>query len=148
MNLLDDLEFNQVIVFTSKQDRAKYLNHIIAKESFPSCACFSSMPMEQRLKIVNEFKEGKFRIMVSTDLLGRGIDIEKINIVINYDMPNETDQYLHRVGRAGRYGTKGLAVSFISSPEDIKILDEVQERFEVKIEDLPSQIDKSTYMNN
>ena len=106
------------------------------------------MPMEQRLKIVNEFKEGKFRIMVSTDLLGRGIDIEKINIVINYDMPNETDQYLHRVGRAGRYGTKGLAVSFISSPEDIKILDEVQERFEVKIEDLPSQIDKSTYMNN
>ena len=76
------------------------------------------------------------------------IDIEKINIVINYDMPTESDQYLHRVGRAGRYGTKGLAISFISSPEDIKILDEVQSRFEVKIEDLPASIDKSTYMNN
>lgn len=76
--------------------------------------------------------------MVSTDLLGRGIDIEKINIVINYDMPNDSDQYLHRVGRAGRYGTKGLAVSFISSQEDNEILENVQKRFEVKIEDLPS----------
>ena len=148
MNLLDDLEFNQVIVFTSKQDRAKYLNNIIAKESFPSCACYSAMPMPERLKIYNEFKEGQYRIMVCTDLLGRGIDIEKINIVINYDMPIESDQYLHRVGRAGRYGTKGLAISFISSQEDIKILDEVQARFEVKIEDLPASIDKSTYMNN
>jgi ATP-dependent RNA helicase UAP56/SUB2 len=53
--------------------------------------------------------------MVSTDLFGRGIDIEKINIVINFDMPNESDQYLHRVGRAGRFGTRGLAISFISS---------------------------------
>lgn len=86
--------------------------------------------------------------MVCTDLLGRGIDIEKINIVINYDMPKESDQYLHRVGRAGRYGTKGLAISFISSQEDIQILEEVQSRFEVKIEDLPASIDKSTYMNN
>lgn len=148
MDLLDDLEFNQVIVFTSKRKRAELLNTIISKENFPSCACFSNMPMSERLKIYNEFKEGKHRIMVCTDLLGRGIDIEKINIVINYDMPSESDQYLHRVGRAGRYGTKGLAISFISSPEDTKILEEVQERFEVKIEDLPAYIDKSTYMNN
>jgi len=86
--------------------------------------------------------------MVCTDLLGRGIDIEKINVVINYDMPADSDQYLHRVGRAGRYGTKGLALSFISSPEDSAVLDEVQSRFEVKVEDLPDSIDKSTYMNN
>jgi len=69
--------------------------------------------MPDRLKIYNEFKEVKYRIMISTDLLGRSIDIEKINIVINYDMPPESDQYLHRVGRAGRFGTKGLAISFI-----------------------------------
>ena len=86
--------------------------------------------------------------MVSTDLLGRGIDIEKINIVINFDMPRESDQYLHRVGRAGRFGTKGLAVSFISTDEDQAILDDVQKRFEVKVEDLPPTIDKATYMNN
>jgi ATP-dependent RNA helicase UAP56/SUB2 len=86
--------------------------------------------------------------MVTTDLMGRGIDIEKINIVINYDMPTESDQYLHRVGRAGRFGTKGLAISFISSTEDQQILEDVQSRFEVKVEYLPSVIDKSTYMNN
>jgi ATP-dependent RNA helicase UAP56/SUB2 len=72
--------------------------------------------------------------MVTTDLMGRGIDIEKINIVINYDMPTESDQYLHRVGRAGRFGTKGLAISFISSTEDQQILEDVQSRFEVKVE--------------
>jgi ATP-dependent RNA helicase UAP56/SUB2 len=63
--------------------------------------------------------------MISTDLLGRGIDIEKINIVINYDMPSEPDQYLHRVGRAGRFGTKGLTISFISSEQDTEVLNDV-----------------------
>jgi ATP-dependent RNA helicase UAP56/SUB2 len=63
--------------------------------------------------------------MISTDLFGRGIDIEKINIVINFHMPDKADQYLHRVGRAGRFGTKGLTISFISSEQDIEILNEV-----------------------
>lgn len=86
--------------------------------------------------------------MVCTDLMGRGIDIEKINIVINFDMPAEADQYLHRVGRAGRFGTKGLTISFVSSQEDTDVLNEVQSRFEVKVEELPTTIDKSYYMNN
>lgn len=86
--------------------------------------------------------------MVCTDLFGRGIDIEKINIVINFDMPRKSDQYLHRVGRAGRFGTKGLAISFISNEQDEEVLADVQARFEVKVEDLPASIDKSTYMNN
>ena len=106
------------------------------------------MDMSDRIKVYNQFKEGKFRIMISTDLFGRGIDIEKINVVINFDMPNESDQYLHRVGRAGRFGTKGLAISFISSQEDTDVLKDVQDRFEVNVEDLPTTIDKSTYMNN
>ena len=106
------------------------------------------MKQEDRIKVYNEFKEAKHRIMVSTDLFGRGIDIEKINIVINFDMPPEADQYLHRVGRAGRFGTKGLAISFVSSPKDTEVLNEVQRRFEVKVEELPAVIDKSYYMNN
>jgi ATP-dependent RNA helicase UAP56/SUB2 len=83
------------------------------------------MAIEERLRIYKEFKEYKYRILVSTDLFGRGIDIEKINVVINYNMPTESDQYLHRVGRAGRFGTKGLAISFISTPDDQKVLDDV-----------------------
>lgn len=94
--------------------------------------------------------------MVSTDIFGRGIDIESVNIVINYDMPAQdarqeaqehqlSNSYLHRVGRAGRFGTKGLAVSFISSEEDIQVLNEIQGRFEVQINELPASIDVSTY---
>jgi ATP-dependent RNA helicase UAP56/SUB2 len=86
--------------------------------------------------------------MVATDVLGRGIDIERINIVFNYDMPDSSDQYLHRVGRAGRFGTKGLAISFITTEEDQKVMQDTQRRFEVKVQEMPSQIDSTTYMNS
>ena len=75
-----------------------------------------------RIKIYEGFKQFKHRILVATEIFGRGIDIEKINIVFNYDMPEESDSYLHRVGRAGRFGTKGLAISFITTEEDQKVM--------------------------
>lgn len=71
--------------------------------------------------------------MVTTDVLGRGIDVERVNIVFNYDMPPDSDQYLHRVGRAGRFGTKGLAVSFLCTEDDQKVMQDIQRRFEVKV---------------
>jgi|TARA_B110001450_G_scaffold236291_1_gene241629 ATP-dependent RNA helicase UAP56/SUB2 len=83
------------------------------------------MDMKDRIKVYDEFKKAQFRILVTTDIFGRGIDVEKINIVINFDMAGESDQYLHRVGRAGRFGTKGLAISFISNEDDNKILQDV-----------------------
>ena len=85
--------------------------------------------------------------MVTTDVLGRGIDVERVNIVFNYDMPPDSDQYLHRVGRAGRFGTKGLAISFLSTEDDQKVMQDIQRRFEVKVQDLPDKIDQNTYMN-
>lgn len=93
--------------------------------------------------------------MVTTDLFGRGIDVQNVNIVINYDMPIDGDEvmgsgvdaYLHRVGRAGRFGTKGLAISFVAGDEDVALLNAIQERFEVQITPLPESIDVSTYMN-
>ena len=66
-------------------------------------------------------------------MFGRGIDIEKINLAINYDLPAEADSYLHRVGRAGRFGTKGLSISFVSSEQDEEVLKQIQKRFEVAI---------------
>jgi ATP-dependent RNA helicase UAP56/SUB2 len=86
--------------------------------------------------------------MVATDLFGRGIDIERVNVVVNYDMPENSDAYLHRVGRAGRFGTKGLAISFVSSPEDGEVLNQVQARFVVQVDKLPNEIDASSYMNS
>lgn len=70
---------------------------------------------------------------MATDVFGRGIDIERINLAINYDMPGDADSYLHRVGRAGRFGTKGLAISFVSSDDDKKVLSAIGTRFEVAI---------------
>jgi len=71
-----------------------------------------------------------------------------VNVVVNYDMPDSSDTYLHRVGRAGRFGTKGLAISFVSSKEDATVLNDVQSRFVVSIPALPTEIDASTYMTN
>jgi ATP-dependent RNA helicase UAP56/SUB2 len=105
------------------------------------------MTQEERIARYKSFKEINKRIMVATDIFGRGIDIERVNIVINYDMPENADSYLHRVGRAGRFGTKGLGITFVSSTEDSQVLNQVQERFEVNITELPAQIELSSYMN-
>ena len=104
------------------------------------------MKQEERIERYKSFKEFNKRILVTTDLFGRGIDIERVNIVINYDFPDQSDQYLHRVGRAGRFGTKGLAISFLSRPEDEAEMANVQERFAVQVPELPESIDMSSYM--
>jgi ATP-dependent RNA helicase UAP56/SUB2 len=146
-DLLDNLEFNQVVIFVKSVQRATALDKLLVECSFPSIAIHSGLAQEERINRYKQFKEFQKRIMVSTDLFGRGIDIERVNIVINYDMPEDSDSYLHRVGRAGRFGTKGLAITFTSTDEDEEILKKVQERFEVNIGAMPSQIDTTSYLN-
>jgi ATP-dependent RNA helicase UAP56/SUB2 len=171
IDLLDTLEFNQVVIFVSKVQRAIELNKLLEATNFPSMCIHGGMKQEQRIAQYKSFKDFEKRILVTTDLFGRGIDIEKVNIVINYDFPqvgakgadaaataaavtaageaatsDASDQYLHRVGRAGRFGTKGLAISFISTPEDEAILAQVQSRFSVQVPELPDNIDITTYM--
>lgn len=85
------------------------------------------------IKRYKEFKEFNKRICVATDVFGRGIDIERINLAINYDLPADADSYLHRVGRAGRFGTKGLSISFVSNEDDEKVLKDIEKRFEVAL---------------
>ena len=146
--LIDALQFNQVIIFVSSVKRAIALNKILNESNFPSICIHGKLGQEERIARYKSFKDFEKRILVSTDIFGRGIDIEKVNIVFNYDMPEDSDSYLHRVGRAGRFGTKGLSVSFVADPEkDDKVLDDIQKRFEVKIEPLPDKIELSSYMN-
>ena len=104
------------------------------------------------IKRYTDFKNFVHRVCVSTDVFGRGIDIERINVAINYDMPDSpqnpgssdkdslaqaADTYLHRVGRAGRFGTKGVSISFISSERDEQVLKAIEARFERKVEEYP-----------
>jgi ATP-dependent RNA helicase UAP56/SUB2 len=97
MELLDSLMFNQVIIFVKKLQSAIKLDDLLRSQMFPSVCIYGSLPQEERIKRYNEFKAFKYRIMVSTDIFGRGIDIEKINIVFNFDMPDKADTYLHKV---------------------------------------------------
>lgn len=146
-DILDALEFNQVVIFVKSVSRAIELNKLLVECNFPSIDIHSSIKQEERIKRYREFKDFNKRILVATDIFGRGIDIERVNIVINYDMSASPDSYLHRVGRAGRFGTKGLAISFISSDGDSEVLQGVQQRFEVAISELPTTVDQGSYMN-
>ncbi|KAK2704930.1 ATP-dependent RNA helicase WM6-like [Artemia franciscana] len=145
-DLLDLLEFNQVVIFTRTVSRCEGLTLLLKDQNFPAIAIHSGMKQEERLEKYKEFKEFRARMLVSTNIFGRGMDIERVNIVFNYDMPENSDTYLHRVARAGRFGTKGLAITFVSSEEDVKTLNSVQDRFDVSITPLPDEIDLSTYI--
>ncbi|KAK7209649.1 hypothetical protein V2G26_016827 [Clonostachys chloroleuca] len=146
-DLLDELQFNQVIIFVKSTRRANELDKLLRECNFPSIAVHSGVSQEERIRRYKEFKEFKKRICVATDVFGRGIDIERINLAINYDLTTEADSYLHRVGRAGRFGTKGLAISFVSSEEDANVLKEIEKRFEVALPEFPKEgVDASTYM--
>lgn len=144
--LLDVLEFNQVVIFVKSVPRCMALSQLLIEQNFPAIAIHRGMGQEERLSRYQQFKDFQKRILVATNLFGRGMDIERVNIVFNYDMPEDTDTYLHRVARAGRFGTKGLAITFVSDEQDAKILNEVQDRFEVDITELPEEIDLSSYI--
>merc|ERR1712226_515322 len=148
LSLLYKLNYNQTIIFTKSIERAKFLNEILMKMDLPSIAIHRKMSQEDRIEKYKEFKEFKKRILVATNIIARGIDIERVNVVFNYDMPEDTDTYLHRVGRAGRFGTKGLAITFVSNDEENKVLNDIQERFAIKIPTLPDSIDQTVYRNN
>jgi len=144
--LLDVLEFNQVIIFVKTVPRCIALSQLLVEQNFPAIAIHRAMNQEERLSRYQQFKDFQKRILVATNLFGRGMDIERVNIVFNYDMPEDSDTYLHRVARAGRFGTKGLAITFVSDETDAKTLNEVQERFEVNITELPDELDISSYI--
>eukprot|EP00795_Rhopilema_esculentum_P010322 gene10322-19020_t len=144
-DLLDALEFNQVIIFVKSVQRCMALSGLLTEQNFPAICIHRAMPQEERLSRYKQFKDFQKRILVATNLFGRGMDIERVNIVINYDMPEDSDTYLHRVARAGRFGTKGLAISFVSEENDAKVLNDVQDRFEVNVSQLPAEIDMATY---
>jgi len=145
-DLLDTLEFNQVCIFVKSVQRANELNRLLCDCNFPSICIHGSMKQEERIARYKSFKDFQKRIMVATDVFGRGIDIERVNIVINYDMPDGPDSYLHRVGRAGRFGTKGIAITFVANQEDADTLFKVQERFEVNITEMPAEVEINDYM--
>jgi ATP-dependent RNA helicase UAP56/SUB2 len=158
-DVLDAVDFSQCIIFVSSIERCDALNMKMRELKFPSMAIHSRMEQADRLKVYDSCKANKTRIVVSTDLFGRGVDIDRINLVVQFDMASEADQYLHRVGRAGRFGTKGVTVVFLTDEEkeikgrkftDKGIMKEVQDRFEMRVKELTNpkeDLNQSQYMN-
>jgi len=162
VGILDQLEFNQVIIFVKSCQRASDLNKLLNESYFPSICVHSDLDQEERKTRYEQFKKFEKRIMVATDVFARGIDFERVNMVINYDMPDKADTYLHRIARAGRFGTKGIAISFVATDgvkvtgkkgyqqefTDEEVLAQAQKRFTFKIEGLPEKVDVSQYMTS
>ena len=145
-DVLDSVQFNQVIIFVNSIPRCETLSDILTKNEFPSIAIHADLPQEERIRKFNSFKEFKSRIMVATELYGRGVDFLKVNTVINYDMSTDPDAYVHRVGRAGRFGTKGITITFLASDEDQKVFDDLLKKYpNIRADVLPDVIDKSIY---
>ena len=99
------------------------------------------MEMSERVNVMKEFRSGSSRILISTDLLGRGIDIQQVNLIINYDLPTDTAKYIHRIGRSGRFGRKGVAINFVT-PGDAVFLANLRQYYNTQIEELPLDLSK------
>lgn len=119
----------------------KELSEKLAQHKFVVSCITGDMEMADRVNVMKEFRSGSSRILISTDLLGRGIDVQQVNLVINYDLPNDTAQYIHRVGRTGRFGRKGVAINFVTVG-DAQFLANLRQYYNTQIEELPMDLTK------
>ncbi|KAM0686132.1 Suppressor of the cold-sensitive snRNP biogenesis mutant brr1-1 [Conglomerata obtusa] len=135
-NILDGTEFTQMVIFVNDKFRARNLSDILARKGFPTVSIHSDLKTEERMERYKRFKDVKERILITTNLMARGMDFQDVNLVVNYDMPDCAETYLHRVGRAGRFETKGTAITFVETAADTTVLNDVQSRFEVSINNI------------
>lgn len=104
--------------------------------NFTVSAMHGDMPQQEREAIMAEFRAGKSRVLIATDVWGRGIDVQQVSLVINYDLPNSRELYIHRIGRSGRFGRKGVAINFVTN-DDIKILRDIEQFYGTQIDEMP-----------
>ena len=115
LDLYKKLTINQAVIFTNTVKRAEYVYNTLKEEGYDVCLIHGKLTSVERIDILKDFRKQKFRVLITTDIIARGIDIQQITLVINYDMPQEKETYLHRIGRSGRYGKLGVAINFIVS---------------------------------
>jgi ATP-dependent RNA helicase RhlB len=123
MNLLKDPAFKRVLIFGNRRDRTKRLCDRLRRERISADLLSGAVEQRRRLNILEDFREGRTRVLVATDVAGRGIHIDDISHVINYEFPYEPEDYVHRIGRTGRIGTEGVAISFACEDESFIIPD-------------------------
>jgi len=138
-DLYDTLNIAQAVIFCNSKKRVEWLKDQLTSREFPVSATHGEMPPKERKEILSDFRKGISRILISTDLLARGIDVHGVSLVINYELPRNFEKYLHRIGRSGRFGRKGVAINLIAE-NDIDLLNQIQRHYSTKIEEMPSHI--------
>ncbi|KAK1941615.1 putative ATP-dependent RNA helicase DDX20 [Phytophthora citrophthora] len=142
--LLSEIVFVQCMVFCNDKFRAEALATALTAQGWPAACITGSQTQATRLEVMEDFRASRSRVLVSTDLTARGIDVDKVNFVVNLDLPRDPATYLHRVGRTGRFGGKGLAVTLLSREEvsGVQLLAKV---FKMEINELPSPVPREIY---
>jgi len=138
-DLYKQLTINQALIYVNKRQKAEWLYEKMTAEGFPLSFIHGDMDPDERARRMREFRQGTVRIMISTDLLARGIDIQQISLVINYELPSQRENYIHRIGRSGRFGRKGFAINLVSK-DDMNTLHEIETHYSTKINPLPEDL--------
>ena len=138
-DLYERLKIRQTIIFVNSKRKADFLKEQLENEHFIVSIIHANMTQTQRDKTMKSFRTGSSRILIATDVISRGIDIQQVQVVINFDIPRNVETYIHRIGRSGRYGRKGIAINFVTEQEFEK-LDKIQTFYSTEIQPLPDNI--------
>ena len=136
-DLFGAISMSQAIIYCNSVKRVDDLEEAMREDDFPVKKIHGKMPETERKEIFKQFKNGGARVLITSDLFARGIDVQQVNIVINFDIPKSEHTYLHRIGRSGRWGRKGIAINF-QSKHDISKLKRIEDYYSTQIEEMPA----------
>lgn len=138
-DLYDSLTITQAVIFCNTKVKVTWLAEQMRKANFTVIAMHGDMKQDERDTVMSDFRSGKSRVLISTDVWARGIDVQQVSLVINYDLPLDHANYIHRIGRSGRFGRKGVAINLITR-EDKQTLKEIEGYYNIRIKEMPANI--------
>uniref|UniRef100_A0A8B9ZKR0 RNA helicase n=1 Tax=Anas platyrhynchos TaxID=8839 RepID=A0A8B9ZKR0_ANAPL len=138
-DLYETLTITQAVIFLNTRRKVDWLTEKMHARDFTVSALHGDMDQKERDVIMREFRSGSSRVLITTDLLARGIDVQQVSLVINYDLPTNRENYIHRIGRGGRFGRKGVAINFVTE-EDKRILRDIETFYNTTVEEMPMNV--------
>nr|XP_019008097.1 ATP-dependent RNA helicase eIF4A [Kwoniella pini CBS 10737]OCF46878.1 ATP-dependent RNA helicase eIF4A [Kwoniella pini CBS 10737] len=138
-DLYETVTITQAVIFCSTRRKVDWLTQKLHEREFTVSAMHGDMDQSQREVIMKEFRSGSSRVLIATDLLARGIDVQQVSLVINYDLPASKENYIHRIGRGGRFGRKGVAINFVTQ-DDVKMLREIETYYNTQVDEMPLNV--------
>ncbi|KAK7951939.1 ATP-dependent RNA helicase eIF4A [Apiospora aurea] len=138
-DLYETVTITQAVIFCNTRRKVDWLTDKLTARDFTVSAMHGDMDQGQRDLIMKEFRSGSSRVLIATDLLARGIDVQQVSLVINYDLPANRENYIHRIGRGGRFGRKGVAINFVTA-DDVRMMREIEQFYSTQIEEMPMNV--------